>query len=93
MSFSLGGIIPSVARILHRNNITKTCENALRAANLKLKDIDAIATTVKPGLPMSLRVGTQFGKYLAQIGKKPLIPIHHMEAHALTARMNREVFL
>ncbi|XP_043596666.1 probable tRNA N6-adenosine threonylcarbamoyltransferase, mitochondrial isoform X3 [Bombus pyrosoma] len=88
---NLGGIIPSVARVLHRNNITKTCENALRAANLKLRDIDAIATTVKPGLPMSLRVGTQFGKYLAQIGKKPLIPIHHMEAHALTARMNREI--
>ncbi|XP_012170159.2 probable tRNA N6-adenosine threonylcarbamoyltransferase, mitochondrial [Bombus terrestris] len=88
---NLGGIIPSVARVLHKNNITKTCENALRAANLKLKDIDAIATTVKPGLPMSLRVGTQFGKYLAQIGKKPFIPIHHMEAHALTARMNREI--
>lgn len=93
MFSSLGGIIPSVARILHKNNITKTCENALRAANLTLKDIDAIATTVKPGLPMSLRVGTQFAKYLAQIGKKPLIPIHHMEAHALTARMSRKVFL
>ncbi|KAF3428875.1 hypothetical protein E2986_08737 [Frieseomelitta varia] len=88
---NFGGIIPSFARILHRNNITKTCENALKAANLKLKDIDAIATTIKPGLPLSLKVGAQFGKYLAKIGEKPFIPIHHMEAHALTARMSEKI--
>lgn len=61
------------------------------SANLKLKDIDAVATTVKPGLPMSLDIGTRFGKSLAKIGKKPFIPIHHMEAHALTARMIENV--
>ena len=65
----------------------------MKAANLKLKDIDAIATTVKPGLSLSLKVGAQFGKYLAKIGEKPFIPIHHMEAHALTARMSEKVFL
>ncbi|KOC68834.1 putative tRNA threonylcarbamoyladenosine biosynthesis protein osgepl1 [Habropoda laboriosa] len=86
-----GGILPPIARTMHINNITKVCEDALRASNLKLKDIDAIATTVKPGLPMSLAVGTQFGKYLAKIGEKPFIPIHHMEAHALTARMTETV--
>ncbi|XP_076753589.1 threonyl-carbamoyl synthesis 4 [Xylocopa sonorina] len=86
-----GGIIPPIARSLHVNNITRICEDALRAANLRLKDIDAIATTVKPGLPMSLKVGTAFGKYLAKIGQKPFIPIHHMEAHALTARIKEEV--
>ncbi|CAL7952483.1 unnamed protein product [Xylocopa violacea] len=88
---NFGGIIPTIARSLHVHNITRTCEDALRAANLKLKDIDAIATTVKPGLPMSLEVGTKFGKYLAKIGQKPFIPIHHMEAHALTARIKGEV--
>lgn len=89
--FSFGGIIPTFARSLHVNNITKTCEDALRAANLRIRDIDAIATTVKPGLPMSLNIGTQFGKYLAKIGGKPFIPIHHMEAHALTARINKKI--
>ncbi|XP_016916237.1 tRNA N6-adenosine threonylcarbamoyltransferase, mitochondrial [Apis cerana] len=88
---NFGGIIPTFARSLHINNITKTCENALRAANLRIKDIDAIATTIKPGLPMSLNIGTQFGKYLAKIGGKPFIPIHHMEAHALTARINKKI--
>ncbi|XP_078051136.1 threonyl-carbamoyl synthesis 4 isoform X2 [Augochlora pura] len=76
---------------MHTSNITRVCEAALRSANLKLQNIDAIAATVKPGLPLSLNVGTKFGKYLAKIGKKPFIPIHHMEAHALTARMIHKV--
>nr|XP_033338812.1 probable tRNA N6-adenosine threonylcarbamoyltransferase, mitochondrial isoform X1 [Megalopta genalis] len=88
---NFGGIIPSVAHSLHKSNITKVCEAAFRSANLKLQDISAVATTVKPGLHTSLDVGTKFGKYLAKIGKKPFIPIHHMEAHALTVRMMHKV--
>ncbi|KAG7214191.1 hypothetical protein KM043_001537 [Ampulex compressa] len=86
-----GGIIPPIARDLHAQNVSAVCEDALRLANLKLKDIDAVAATVKPGLSLSLMVGTNFGKYLAKIGNKPLIPIHHMEAHALTIRMIEKV--
>lgn len=91
MLFSFGGVVPSIAQLIHKNNITKICEDALRNANLKLKDIDAVATTVKPGIEMSLNVGIEFGKYLAKIGNKPFIPIHHMEAHALTVRMKEKV--
>lgn len=76
---------------MHRQQITRICEDALRSANLKLRDIDAIATTTKPGLTMSLTVGNNFGKYLSRIGCKPYIPIHHMEAHALTVRMGQNV--
>ncbi|XP_043504287.1 probable tRNA N6-adenosine threonylcarbamoyltransferase, mitochondrial isoform X3 [Polistes fuscatus] len=86
-----GGIIPPIAREMHRQHITEVCENALRSANLKLRDIDAIATTVKPGLPMSLQIGQRFGKYLALVGNKPFIPIHHMQAHALTVRLTEKV--
>ncbi|XP_074109268.1 threonyl-carbamoyl synthesis 4 isoform X1 [Cotesia typhae] len=86
-----GGIIPPVARQMHRENITDVCEKALRTAGLKLRDVDAIATTMKPGLALSLIIGRNFGKYLSKIGNKPFIPIHHMEAHALTARMIEKV--
>ncbi|XP_034186912.1 threonyl-carbamoyl synthesis 4 [Osmia lignaria lignaria] len=88
---NFGGIIPTIAQMLHRDNITKVCEDALQSANLKLRDVDAIATTVKPGIRPSLGIGTKFGKYLAKIGNKPFIPIHHMEAHALTARIQEKV--
>lgn len=89
--FRHGGIIPTIAGYMHRQQITAVCEDALRSANLKLKDIDAIATTTKPGLGPSLNIGNTFGKYLSRIGNKPYIPIHHMEAHALTIRMIQKV--
>lgn len=76
---------------MHRLHITKVCENALRSAKLRLRDVDAIATTVKPGLPLSLDIGNKFGKYLAIRGNKPFIPIHHMQAHALTVRITEKV--
>ncbi|XP_011647589.1 probable tRNA N6-adenosine threonylcarbamoyltransferase, mitochondrial isoform X2 [Pogonomyrmex barbatus] len=86
-----GGIIPTFASDLHREYITTVCEDALKLANLRLRDIDAIATTTRPGLFLSLAVGNNFGKYLSRIGNKPYIPIHHMEAHALTVRMVQKV--
>ncbi|XP_046830870.1 probable tRNA N6-adenosine threonylcarbamoyltransferase, mitochondrial isoform X3 [Vespa crabro] len=86
-----GGIIPTIAKNMHRQHITEVCEKALRSANLKLRDIDAIATTVKPGLSLSLQIGEKFGKYLAVLGNKPFIPIHHMQAHALTVRITEKV--
>ncbi|XP_012270532.2 probable tRNA N6-adenosine threonylcarbamoyltransferase, mitochondrial [Orussus abietinus] len=58
---------------------------------MRLRDIDAIAVTVKPGIPTSLLIGLNFGKYLSEVGCKPLIPIHHMEAHALTARIVEKI--
>ncbi|XP_018574703.1 probable tRNA N6-adenosine threonylcarbamoyltransferase, mitochondrial [Anoplophora glabripennis] len=83
-----GGIIPPIAQDLHRKNIENVVSEAVNAANIHFREIDAIATTVKPGLPLSLKIGTTYGKYLCRLHKKPFIPIHHMEAHALTARMH-----
>ncbi|KAF5282807.1 hypothetical protein FQR65_LT02804 [Abscondita terminalis] len=83
-----GGIIPPIAQDLHRQNIEDVVNDALKAANITCNDVDAIATTVKPGLPLSLSIGLKYGTYLSRTFNKPFIPIHHMEAHALTARMH-----
>lgn len=40
-----------------------------------------------PGIERTLIIGIRYAKHLARKYSKPLIPIHHMEAHALTARM------
>jgi N6-L-threonylcarbamoyladenine synthase len=82
-----GGIIPPIAQDLHRQNIENVVNTAIKRANVSFEDLSAIATTVKPGLPLSLTIGMRYGKYLCQLYNKPFIPIHHMEAHALTARM------
>ncbi|XP_060835574.1 tRNA N6-adenosine threonylcarbamoyltransferase, mitochondrial [Rhopalosiphum padi] len=82
-----GGIIPPVARDLHMQNIGNVVTQAIQQAQVNLNDLDAIAVTVKPGLPLSLLVGMNYAKELCKKSLKPLIPIHHMEAHALTARL------
>ncbi|XP_066143306.1 tRNA N6-adenosine threonylcarbamoyltransferase, mitochondrial isoform X2 [Euwallacea fornicatus] len=85
-----GGIIPPLASDLHRQNIEHVVREALRDASMNIEQVDAIATTVKPGLPLSLLIGTKYGKYLCKKYRKPFIPIHHMEAHALTARLTEK---
>ncbi|XP_036175986.1 probable tRNA N6-adenosine threonylcarbamoyltransferase, mitochondrial isoform X5 [Myotis myotis] len=44
-----------------------------------------------PGLALSLGVGLSFSLQLVGQLRKPFIPIHHMEAHALTIRLTNEV--
>ncbi|XP_075385876.1 tRNA N6-adenosine threonylcarbamoyltransferase, mitochondrial isoform X1 [Tenrec ecaudatus] len=86
-----GGIIPPVAQQLHKENIHRIVQEAVSASNLSPSDLSAIATTIKPGLALSLGVGLSFSLQLVNQLKKPFIPIHHMEAHALTIRLTNHV--
>lgn len=47
--YSNGGIIPPIAQDLHRQNIEAVVDNAVKKAQISIDDVDAIATTVKPG--------------------------------------------
>ncbi len=58
-------------------------EEALRQAKVPLDNIDAFAFTQSPGLIGALLVGTEFAKSLALACDKPLIAVHHMQAHVL----------
>lgn len=82
-----GGVNPVIAHELHRDNIEAVATEALKKAQLSVTDIDAIAVTTRPGLLTSLQVGVKYSMYLSRIYQKPLISIHHMEAHALVARL------
>uniref|UniRef100_A0A803WCB0 N(6)-L-threonylcarbamoyladenine synthase n=1 Tax=Ficedula albicollis TaxID=59894 RepID=A0A803WCB0_FICAL len=86
-----GGIIPVVAQQLHRENIEQVVQEALRASGVSLAELAAVATTVKPGLALSLGVGLQYSLSLVNRHQKPFIPIHHMEAHALTIRLTHHL--
>lgn len=92
-----GGIVPELASRAHIQNIVPVITESLKIAgqNLKsetclpagkvlnLKSIDAIAFTQSPGLIGSLLVGSQFAKSIALSLGKPLIAVHHMQAHVL----------
>lgn len=90
--FRAGGILPHVASALHKNNLKHVVNSAMLQSKLKFENLDAIAVTVKPGLILSLTEGVNYAKNLCTLYDKPLIPIHHMEAHALTVRIIDEVW-
>lgn len=78
-----GGVVPELASRAHMKNIVPVVDAALKEAECSLSQLDAIAFTQAPGLIGSLLVGTQFAKSLAQALNKPLIAVHHMQAHVL----------
>jgi N6-L-threonylcarbamoyladenine synthase len=78
-----GGVVPELASRAHMQNIVPVVDAALSTAKISMQAIDAIAFTQAPGLIGSLLVGTQFAKSLALALNKPLIAVHHMQAHVL----------
>jgi N6-L-threonylcarbamoyladenine synthase len=78
-----GGVVPELASRAHMQNIVPVVDAALKTAHCQLSSVDAIAFTQAPGLIGSLLVGTQFAKSLALALNKPLIAVHHMQAHVL----------
>lgn len=78
-----GGVVPELASRAHLQSIVPVVNEALDVAGVQLKDIDAFAFTQSPGLIGALLVGTEFAKSLALAFDKPLIAVHHMQAHVL----------
>ena len=78
-----GGVVPELASRAHMQNIVPVVNAALKVADCTLENIDAFAYTNAPGLIGSLLVGGQFAKSLALATDKPLIGVHHMQAHVL----------
>src|SRR5258706_12684218 len=78
-----GGVVPELASRAHMQNIVPVVDAALKTADCRLETVDAIAFTQSPGLIGSLLVGGQFAKSLALALNKPLIAVHHMQAHVL----------
>ena len=78
-----GGVVPELASRAHMQHIVPVVDAALVTANCELSSVDAIAFTQAPGLIGSLLVGAQFAKSLALALDKPLIAVHHMQAHVL----------
>jgi N6-L-threonylcarbamoyladenine synthase len=78
-----GGVVPELASRAHMQHIVPVVHSALQQANCVMEEIDAIAFTQSPGLIGSLLVGAQFAKSLALSLNKPIIAVHHMQAHVL----------
>jgi len=78
-----GGVVPELASRAHQQHIIPVVDQALSSANIKKKDLNAVAFTQGPGLLGALLVGSSFAKSLSSALKIPLIGINHMQAHIL----------
>ena len=83
-----GGVVPEIASRKHIENILPVIDEALRQANVKLEEIDAVAVTYGPGLVGALLVGVSAAKALAWANDKPLIGVNHLEGHVFANFLN-----
>ncbi|MBU0651204.1 tRNA (adenosine(37)-N6)-threonylcarbamoyltransferase complex transferase subunit TsaD [bacterium] len=76
-----GGVVPEIASRHHIENIMFVIDASLKEANLKLKDIDAVAVTQGPGLMGALMVGLSAAKAISMAKGIKIIAVNHIEAH------------
>ncbi|MGB0882454.1 MAG: tRNA (adenosine(37)-N6)-threonylcarbamoyltransferase complex dimerization subunit type 1 TsaB [Vicingaceae bacterium] len=69
----------------HSEKLTVFIQTVLSEANLKLKDIDAIAVSKGPGSYTGLRIGVSVAKGLCYALNKPLITVDTLQAMAYGA--------
>ena len=69
----IGGVVPEIASRKHIEKINQVIEEALKEAEVTLKDIDAVAVTYGPGLVGALLVGVAEAKAIAYAAGLPLV--------------------
>jgi N6-L-threonylcarbamoyladenine synthase len=83
-----GGVVPEIASRAHTTAVAQVVDNALKSANMTLKDVDAIAVTYGAGLLGALLVGVSYAKTLAYATEKPLVPVSHIRGHISACYLN-----
>lgn len=86
-----GGVVPELASRHHLEVIHPLLERTLDEAGVTLKDLDAVAVTVGPGLSGSLLVGVAVAKMLGALLQIPVMGVNHMEGHLYSVRLEHTV--
>jgi N6-L-threonylcarbamoyladenine synthase len=76
-----GGVVPELATRAHLHNLLPVARQALREAQVTPEQLDAVAATRGPGLASALLAGLKVAEALAFSLRKPILGIHHHEAH------------
>jgi N6-L-threonylcarbamoyladenine synthase len=85
-----GGVVPELASRDHVRAVSDVVERALAEAGLAPEQLDAVAVTAGPGLVGSLLVGLSFGKALAYRLGVPVVGVHHLVGHLMSAELADE---
>ena len=83
------GVVPEIASRAHIENILPVLREAVSAANVNIRSVDAISVAHRPGLIGSLLVGVTAAKTLAWALGKPLIGVDHVHAHLYSVMLEK----
>ena len=84
-----GGVVPEIAARRHIECIGYIVNEAISQAGIKLEEIDAYAVANGPGLAGALLVGLNYAKGLAYAYQKPIVGVHHIQAHVCANYIGR----
>ncbi len=87
MHRAYGGVVPELASRDHIRRVIVLADQVLADAGVKKTEIDAVAVTEGPGLAGALLVGTSVAHALGYALGIPVIGVHHLEGHLLSARL------
>ena len=85
-----GGVVPEIASRRHVEALPCLVESALAEAGVAFADLDAVASTVAPGLVGALMVGSVTARTLAALHQRPFLAIHHLEAHLASVQLAQD---
>ncbi|MDH5716562.1 MAG: tRNA (adenosine(37)-N6)-threonylcarbamoyltransferase complex transferase subunit TsaD [Spirochaetia bacterium] len=85
-----GGVVPEKASRAHLEKIPYLLKEITDIIDKKNIKISYIAVTARPGLAGSLLIGYNAAHALKLIYNKPVIPIHHLEAHLYAPLLENE---
>lgn len=88
------GVVPEIAARAHLRNLLPVIDQALRQANVTLKDIGCIAVHNTPGLVGALLIGVSAAKMLSLALEVPLVAVNHIASHIYACRLaaGRDIF-
>ena len=85
-----GGVVPEIASRQHIRSLLPVYEALLTDTGTAPGEIGGIGVSNGPGLVGSLLVGVGFAKALAMGLDRPLVGVHHIEAHILSNELEGE---
>jgi N6-L-threonylcarbamoyladenine synthase len=88
---AFGGVVPEIAARAHVEALDRIVAAALAEAGTDWRGLDGVAVTAGPGLIGGLLVGLVTARAIAAAQSLALLPLNHLEGHALTATLTNRV--
>ena len=85
-----GGVVPEIASRRHVEALPHLVEQVLGEAGVGIHELDAVASTVAPGLVGALMVGSVTARTLAALHQRPFLAIHHLEGHLASVQLGQD---